>query len=99
MCPEDAPTVLRNKTVLNNLPSDVYSVEANEKIPDDCRYPFSIIQAAQNQKQTNIGVLAKPLQLKIGDKVILTINIDIQNHLINGQVGEVTHIDIVRNNI
>ena len=35
--------------------------------------------------------------MKNGGKIMLTIKIDIQDHLINGQVGEVTHIDITRN--
>ena len=48
---EHEPTVLRNRTVINNLPGEVYSIEANDEIPNDCRYPFSMIQAAQNQKQ------------------------------------------------
>lgn len=43
MYTESAPTVLRNQTVLNNLPDEVYSVEANEKTPDDCRYPLPVI--------------------------------------------------------
>lgn len=38
-----------------------------------------MIQAAQNQKQTNTGGLAKLLQLKIGAKGMLTVNIDIQD--------------------
>ena len=40
---ESAPTVLRNPTVLNSFPDEVYSIEANEKTPDDCRYLFSVI--------------------------------------------------------
>ena len=50
MHPENAPIVLRNQTFLNNLPGDRYSIEANDKIPNGFRYPFSIIQATQNQK-------------------------------------------------
>ena len=38
-----------------------------------------MIQAAQNQKQINTGGLAELLQLKIGVKVIFTVNIDIQD--------------------
>ena len=38
-----------------------------------------MIQAAHNQKQINTGGLAKLLQLKIGVKVIFTVNIDIQD--------------------
>ena len=40
---ENAPAILRNKTILNNLRDEVYSIEGNEKIPDGCRYPFSVI--------------------------------------------------------
>ena len=34
--------------------------------------------------------LAHSLELKIGEKVMLTCNIDIDDHLINGQIGTVT---------
>ena len=40
MYAENVPTVLINQTVLNNLPSEVYSTESNGKIPDDCRFFF-----------------------------------------------------------
>ena len=46
---------------------------------------MALIQAAQNQKQTNTGDLAKLFKLKIGAKVMLTVNIDIQDCLINDQ--------------
>ena len=48
---------------------------------------MALIQAAQNQKQTNTGGLAKLRKLKTGAKVMLTVNIDIQDRLINGQTG------------
>ena len=35
------------------------STQKNVTIPEDFRYSFSIIQEAQNQKQTNTGDLAK----------------------------------------
>ena len=49
----NASTLLRNQIALNNLPGEVYSIEDNDKSPDDCSYPFSVIQSAQSQKQTN----------------------------------------------
>ena len=39
--------------------------------------------APTNRKHTETGGLAKSLQLKIGAKVMLTVNIDIQDRLIN----------------
>ena len=50
MYTENAPTVSRSQTVLNNLTGEVYSIEVNDKIPFDCRHLFSLIQAGQNQK-------------------------------------------------
>ena len=41
----------------------------------------------QNQKKISAGGLTKLIKLKIGAKVILTVNIDMQDRLINGQVN------------
>ena len=82
----------RNEAVLNELPGEIYTIEANDKIPYNYKYPLALIQAAQNQKQTNTGSLAKLLKLKIGPKLMLTVNIDIQDRLINGQTGIIRHI-------
>ena len=43
----------RNEAVLNELPGEIYTIEANGKIADNYKYPLALIQAAQNQKQTN----------------------------------------------
>ena len=50
---------------------DLYAKEANEKSPDNCKYPAALLQAAQNQKQTNAEGLAMLLKLKIGLKIML----------------------------
>ena len=42
----------RNEVVLNDLPCELYAINANDRIP-----------AAQNQKQTNTGGLVKLLKL------------------------------------
>ena len=43
-------------------------MEADDKIPGNCKYPLAMILAAQNQQQANTGGLAKLLKLKIGSK-------------------------------
>ena len=68
MYAENEPAMKRNKAVLNELPGELYIIEVNDKIQDNCKYPLALIQAAQNQKQTNTGGLAKLLKLKIGAK-------------------------------
>ena len=64
--------------------------------PNNCKYPLTLIQAAQIQKQTNTGDLVNLLMPKIGAKLMLTVNIDIQDHLINGQTGNISHIELAQ---
>ena len=40
---------------------EIYIIEPNDKIPDNCKNPLTAIQAVQSQKQTN-AVLAKLLK-------------------------------------
>ena len=47
----------RNEAVLNELLGELYTIETNEKIPDNCKHPLALMQVAQNQKQTNTGGL------------------------------------------
>ena len=47
---ENEPAVKRNEAILNDLPGKFYTKEANEKFPDNSKYPLATIQAAQNQK-------------------------------------------------
>ena len=48
MYAENDPAMKRNEAVLNELPGQLYTIEANDKIPDNCKYPLVLIQAAQN---------------------------------------------------
>ena len=59
---------------------------------------MATIQAAQNKKQTNTGGLAKLFKLRIGPKVMLTVNLDI-DCLINGQSGNINHIELAQGSI
>ena len=91
VCAENKCVMKRNKAVLN----DLCTIEANDKFPDNCKYSLTTIQAAQNQKQTNTEGLAKLLLtviFKLLSKVMLTVNLDILDHLINGQIGNSKHI-------
>ena len=48
MWPENEPAMERNEAILNDLPGELYAIEANQKIPDNCKYPLTKIQDAQN---------------------------------------------------
>lgn len=67
----------RKEAVLNNLPGKLYSIEANDKIPHNCKHPLVPVQ---NQKQTNTRGSGKMLKLKIGAEVMWIVNVDIQEN-------------------
>ena len=86
----------KNGAALNHLPSELYKINANDKIPDNCKYPLVLIEADENQKETDTRGLVKLLKLKIGARLMLTVNIDIQDRLTNGQRGYVSHIEFAQ---
>ena len=48
---KDELAMKRNEAVLNDSPGDLHTVEANDKILDNYKYPVALIQAAQNQSK------------------------------------------------
>ena len=58
-----------------------------------------MIEAARNQKQTDTEGLTKLLKLTISDKLILEVNVDMQDSLVNGQTGNIEYIESVLCNI
>ena len=59
MYAKNEPGMKRKEAALNEFSGELYTIEANDTIPDNCKYPLPLIKAAQNQKQTNAGGLAK----------------------------------------
>ena len=98
MYAEIKPAMKRNEAVLNDLPGELYTIKANDKIPNYCRYPLALIQAVQNI-QTNTGGLANLFKIKIGAKLMLTVNIYKQDRLINGQTGSISHIEFAQGSV
>ena len=96
---ENKAAMERNKAVLNDFADQFYTIEAIEKISDNCKYPLALFQTAQNQKQTNTGGLAKLLKLKIGAKVMLTVNVDIHDRLINGELVIIRHTEFAQGSV
>ena len=56
MYAENEPAIKRNEALLNALPGELYTIEADDKIPNNCIYLVTT-QAAQNQKQTEVDQL------------------------------------------
>ena len=59
-------------------------------IVNTCWQQFKLLRI--KNKQRNAGGLAKLLKLKIGAKVILKVDLDIQDRLINCQKGNISHV-------
>ena len=48
MYAEHEPAMKTNEAILNELPGEHYTIEANQEISDNCKYPLLLIQDAQN---------------------------------------------------
>ena len=60
---------------------------------------MTFLKQAQKRNQSESGGLAYSLELKINGRVMLTTNINIEDRLINGQIGTVKHIEIKGNEV
>ena len=59
----------------------------------------TVINKALNRNQNETGGLAGLLNIKVNAGVMLTVNIDIADRLINGQIGTVKRILTDRGNV
>ena len=80
---ENERDMKRNYVVLNDLPGELYTIET-ERITDNRKYPLATMQG-----------LAKLLKMKIGAKVMLTANLNIQDRLFNGK-RNIGHIEFAQ---
>ena len=84
---ENIPKDEKNLLKLAELPGFEYKIDAVDENP--VSVPAFKIEQAANRCQSQTGGLCKTLILKINAKVMLTNNIDIEDRLINGQIGTV----------
>ncbi|XP_066921397.1 uncharacterized protein [Clytia hemisphaerica] len=92
---ENASVHLHNIQRLDTLPSETINVEAMDVYPRD--FTESQITKVKNLPLNDTGGLSVLFDLKIGARVMLISNIDIEDRLINGQLGTVTDVKF-RNN-
>ena len=50
---ENEPVMKRNEAVLNDFNGELYSIGADDKIPDNCKYPLATSQAGCSESKTN----------------------------------------------
>lgn len=95
---ENAPSKLHNDTRLENNENHLFLIAAIDELPKEKIAP-NALQRALNKSQTETGGLARILDIKVGARVMLTSNIDIEDRLINGQLGTVAQISTENGNV
>ena len=87
---ENKPVNDHNAIMLARLDRRIYTIEAIDEVPNDI--PQFLVNQLQNRKITETGGLASKLIFKLEARVMLTVNLDIQDKLINGQIGVVKNV-------
>ena len=87
---ENRPVLQHSQAMLDKLEGMSFLIPAIDEIPKNVTQ--RLVEDAQNRKQSETGGFALNLALKIGAKVMLTVNIDISDKLIIGQIGIVNNI-------
>ena len=79
-----------NQAKLENLSETDLEIFTIDKIPEGT--PSALIENLNAKSQSSTGDLARCLLLKEGARVMLTVNIDLSDRLVNGQLGTVDNI-------
>ena len=74
-------------------------IDTIDGIPHDIVLSQSQIDAVKKRKMNEVGNLESQLKLKIGAQIILTLNLDIDDRLVNGVVGTVKQIKCKNNEV
>lgn len=48
MYTENEPAMKRNDSLLNDLHGELYTIEAIDKIPDNCQYRVTVFHSSEN---------------------------------------------------
>jgi len=78
-----------NQNKLNALPGNKYDIIAIDKVPENITN--AMLEKVYQRSQMDTGGLARSFVIKLGAKVMLTSNIDVEDKLCNGQIGTVEH--------
>ena len=94
---ENEPANLHNKEMLSKVDSSLVLIKAVDVFPKNFTYSEKELEYLRTAKPRDTGNLTYLLELKVGAKVMLTCNINLDDHLINGQVGQIMAFQ--RNNL
>ena len=97
MFTENKPSVDYNELILNEILGEVISINAIDEVPQEIHLSDKQTETIRARKIGDTENQASVLSLKVGAQVMLTINIDLEDRLVNGLVGKVMYLRYVNN--
>ena len=76
--------------MLESIHNTIYYIKAIDNLPKNVS--IQKINKVLNRNQNETGGLAGILKIKMNARVMLIVNIDLQERIVNGQLGTVMHI-------
>ena len=95
MYAENKPSVDYNELMLNEILGELISINATDEVPQEIHFSDKQTETIRARTIGDTGNLASILNLKVGAQVMLTINIDLEDRLVNGLVGKVMYLRYV----
>ena len=87
---ENSSSNEHNLKMLQSVDGNLHVVPAIDILPKNI--PQQKVNEVLNRKQSETGGLAQSLQIKLNARVMLAVNIDLQDRLVNGQLETIKHI-------
>ena len=87
---ENANANSYNQAMLESIDNRIYYIKAIDNWAKNVS--IQKINEVLNRNQSETGGLSGILKIKINARVTLTVNIDLQDRLINGKLGTIMHI-------
>ena len=99
MFAENKPSLGHTELMLNEILGEIISINAIDEVPREIHLSDKQTETIRARKNGDTGNLASVLNLKVGAKVMLTINIDLEDRLVNGLVGKVMYLRYVNDEV
>ena len=99
MFAENKPSVDYNELMLNEILGEVISINAIDEALQEIHLSDKQTETIRARKIGDTGNLASVLNLKAEAQVMLTINIDLEDRLVNGLVGKVMYLRYVSDEV
>ena len=96
---ENKPSIDHNESILNKLQSTSLSIKAVDEFQKNLKISDRELENVQNRKLSETGNLVNILKLKVDAQIMLLSNIDIEDRLVNGLVGQVKLFKILNGEV